>query len=273
MRIFSSSFLRKQESFEGGRKIPAFAGMTTIIIAALLLNAPAQADELKAVRTVTVNGLAKDKIVPDQAHITVNLNAADMELTKAKQTHDQKLQKLMNIVKDFKIDDKKVGTQSSNVSPIYTYETDARGNGKQIFKGYRVQTSVDITVEDTGKLAKLSDTIMKAGFDKDAPQEWGTLMNMYYTLSNPDEIRDEMLVKAIANAKAKADKMAAAVGSKVARVFQINEGGGFSYNPQPVPMMAMMEKSGAGGMADAAIAPPAGEQEVQSTVTVIFELE
>lgn len=243
------------------------------ISSALFVYTPAHADELKAIRTITVNGLAKKNIVPDEAHITVNLNARDMELTKAKHMHDEKLRKLMALVADYRIDKRKVATQSSNVQPLYDYENNpTTGQGTQVFKGYRVQTNVDITVEDTSKVAKLMDNIMQAGFDKGLPPEWGQLINMYYTLSDPQKIQEEMLVEAIANARAKADRMAAAADAKVARVFQMNEGGGFNYNPRPVPMMAMMRRADA-AIAKESIAPPAGEQEVQSTVTITFELE
>ncbi len=240
-----------------------------VLVAAWLVQAPAHADELKAIRTITVNGLAKNKVVPDEAHITVNLNARDFQLGKAKQMHDNKLRKLMALVAEYRIDAKKVSTQSSNVQPIYAYERDpTTGDSKQVFKGYRVQTTVDVTVEDISKIAKLMDSVSQAGFDKGQPPEWGQLMSLYYTLSNPEKIQEEMLVQAIKNARAKADKMADAADAKVARVFQINEGSGFNYNPRPIPMMATMQQS-----AGAAIAPPAGEQDVQSTVTVTYELE
>lgn len=243
-----------------------------IVILLLLIQAPAHADELKAIRTITVNGLAKKNIVPDEAHITVNLNARDLALVKAKAAHDDKLRKLMALVADYRIDKKKVSTQSSNVEPIYNYENNPNTNqNEQVFKGYRVQTTVDITVKDTSKIAKLMDSVMEAGFDKGLPPEWGQLMSMYYTLSDPQKLQEAMLVEAIKNAKIKADKMAVAADAKVARVFQINEGGGFSYNPRPIPMMlASMQRNSS---SDSAIAPPAGEQEVQSTVTVTYELE
>jgi len=247
--------------------------LTTCTIASLLLGAHfAHADELRALRTITVNGLAKNRIIPDEAHVTVNLNASDYQLAKAKDAHDAKLRRLMHLVSDYRIDKRKVSTQMSNVQPMYRYETNPKtGNNEQVFKGYRVQTTVDITVEDTSKLAKLMDDIMKADFDKDAPPEWGQLINMYYTLSDPDKLRDDLLGKAIANAKAKAEKMAAASGAKLSRVFQIQEGGGFNFNPQPVVMMESSSRLDASS--PAAMAPPAGEQEIQTSVTVTYELE
>lgn len=242
---------------------------------ALLLSVPAwaQVQEIRPIRTITVNGNSKQFVVPDEAHVTVNLNAQDMNLATAKDAHDKKLEKLMKIVADHKIDKQKVSTQSSNVHPVYTYETNPKtGGSEQIFKGYRVQSMIDVKVSDTSKLGKLLDVIAKAKFDDQATPEWGNLINLYYTLSEPEKLREELLTKAIGNAKTKADKMASAAGAKVSRVFQINETGGF--NPQPYPVAMLMAGKMAMDSAPAAPgAPPAGEQQIDVTVTVTYELE
>jgi|GEM_PF-2444233 len=240
---------------------------------AVSVSAVAQVQEIRPIRTITVNGYTKQFVVPDEAHVTVNLNAQDMSLSNAKDAHDKKLEKLMKIAADHKIDKQKISTQSSNVHPVYTYETNPKtGGSEQIFKGYRVQSMIDLKVADTSKLGKLLDVIAKAKFDDQATPEWGNLINMYYTLSEPEKIREEMLAKAIANAKSKADKMAAASGAKVSRVFQINETGGF--NPQPYPVAMLMAGAKMAMEAQAAPgAPPAGEQQIDATVTVTYELE
>lgn len=244
------------------------------ICSVLLATVSVHAQELHAVRSITVNGLAKSKVVPDEAHVTVNLNAQNIQLSDAKQTHDEKLQKLMKLVADFHIDKQKVSTQSSNVQPIYAYEQNPKTlANEQVFKGYRVQTVVDIKVEDTSKLAKLMDVVAKAGFEKTPLPEWGNLLSMYYTLSNPDKLHEELLVKAITNAKVKADKMAAAANAKVSRVFQINEAGGFNYQPMPMMLAGAAGKASFDAASAQAVAPPAGEQELQTSVTVTYELE
>ena len=251
---------------------------TLILLAlSLLLSGKSHAAEMVPVRSITVTGFAKRHVVPDEAHLTVNLNSMDAKLAAAKTAHDAKLKKLMSIVDDAGIDEKKVRTQSSSVQPVYRYDHDPKTNrSKRTLEGYRAQTTVDITVGDTSKLGKLMDTVTAAGFEQGANAEWGDLTSSYYSLSNPERIRDEMLAEAIANAKDKANKMAAAAGANVSRVYQINESGAPSFDfPRPMmmraaaPMMAMAKD--AGGSAE--MAPPAGEQEVNASVTVMFELK
>lgn len=248
--------------------------LTVLFLSAALLAAPAQAQELAAIRSITVSGQAQRKVVPDEAHINVNLNAQDKDMAKARAAHQQKLARLLALVDKAGIDEKKVRSQSSNVQPVYTYRNDGKGNNQRVFEGYRVQTSLDITVGDTSKLGGLMDSIARAGFEQGANTEWGNLISVYYTLADPDKLRDDLLVQAIANARAKAERMADAADAKLGAVYQINEQGTSQFVPMLArPAAPMMMKA---GMADAAMteaAPPAGEQEVQSNVTVTYELK
>ena len=238
----------------------------------VMMASPAFAAEMTPVRSITVNGMAKRQVVPDEAHLTVNLNSMEPKVAEAKAAHDEKLKKLMTIVKNAGIDEKKMRTQSSNMQPVYHYDST---NGKSIrtLDGYRVQTNIDITVSDTTKLAGLMDEVSNAGFEKGANQDWGNLTSVYYSLSDPDKIRDEMLVEALENAKDKASKLAVAAGSSIARVYQIQESGTPSFNfPRPM-MMRAAAPMGMDAMAKVSVAPPAGEQEVDANVTVMYELK
>lgn len=237
-----------------------------------LLLPNAYAADLAPVRSITVSGMAERKVVPDEAHITVNLNAQDKALATARAAHDKKLSRVMALVKQAGIDAKKVSTQSSNIQPVYTYRNDGSGNSKRVFEGYRVQTNLDITVGNTAKLAGLMDSIAKGGFEQGANTEWGNLLSVYYTLSNPDALRDEMLAQAIRNARTKAEKMADAAGAEIGGVYQINENGTPQFQPvmAAAPQALMMRAEIA---SDKAMAPPAGEQNVQSNVTVTYELK
>jgi uncharacterized protein YggE len=266
-----------------------------VFLTTLLFASAAYSADMVAVRSITVNGMAKREVVPDEAHVTVNLNAMEPKLSAAKASHDAKLRKLMEIVRDAGIDEKKVKTQSSNIQPVYSYrQVDAKSvkdncvsaadgtpcppvasgmKSIRVLDGYRAQSNIDITVTDTTKVAGLMETIADADFEKGAMQDWGNLLSMYYTLGNPDKIRNEMLGEALKNAHDKAAMMAQAAGSDIMRVYQIQESGTPNFN-FPRPMMAfaaapvMNKAPGGGGMA-----PPAGEQEVNANVTVTYELK
>lgn len=235
------------------------------ILGILAIASAARAD-MVPVRSISVTGMAERKVVPDEAHVIVTLGATQPKMADAKATHDAKLKKLYAIADKNGIDAKHLSTQSSSVQPYYTYD-----NGKQIFRGYRVSTTVDMKLADTNKLGPVTEQIMASGLEEQNQQEYGQLLSTSYTISNPDKLREELLAEAIRNARTKAESMAAAAGAEVARVYQVNEGETPNYAPRPIPMMMAMKAEG--GMARDAVAPPAGEQDIRSTVTVIFELK
>lgn len=263
---------------------PVILGAAIAIISATIASVmvrPAPFAQASQVRVITVNGHANRKLVPDEAHLRVNLNTINLKMAEAKTSHDEKLKKLLDITKAEGVEERKVRTESSTVQPIYEWvqqpvtATMPNPQPKQVFKGYRVQTLLDITVVDTAKVGALMEKITEAGFEQEARTEWGNLLELNYQVSEPEKKRDELLAEAIAAARSKAERMAEASGSKVVGVQSINEGNISPIYPPPMPMMAMaksarMEMDAA---AAAPVTPPSGEQNLEANVNVVFELK
>lgn len=229
----------------------------------------AEIQNMDPVHSISVSGMAERKVTPDEAHLNVNVGATAAKVETAKAEHDKKLRTVMDIAKKAAIDEAQMKTLNSSIQPQYRYE-----NNKQIFKGYRVQTSLDITVKKVEVIGDLMEKLSSAGLETSDSQEWGSLLNVSYTVANPDKVRDDMLADAIKNARSKADNMASAAGGSVGRVIQINEGSAPSFNFPPMPMMArgkVMAMAASDGAAP--MAPPVGEQVVNAQVNVIFELK
>lgn len=252
---------------------------TSIILAALavfagffLLNRPPMMSSMQPLRTISVSGQATKKIVPDEAHLRVNLNSMKPKMVDAKASHDEKLKALLEITKSEGVEERKVRTESSSIQPIYEYVNNGNNGQTRVFRGYRIQTQLDITVVDTAKVGALMEKITNAGFEQGANTEWGNLLDLQYQVSEPEKKRDELLAEAIEIARAKAERMAKAGGSSVARVQQITEGNVSNFNP-PMPVMAMGRMMPQAVMAEeAAVAPPSGEQQLNANVSVVFEL-
>ena len=246
-----------------------------VLIAGLFMAVPAFAEptSLQELRTISVNGQVERLVVPDQAILTVNLNAMKKELSDAKAAHDRKLTQLMAIIRDARISEKKMRANNSNVQPQYeSRRIDKQNRHESFLVGYRVHSNITITLDDTSKLAGLMDTVANAGFEKNDGKRWGNLMNVRYQIGNPRAVRDDMLTEALANAKAKAENLAAASGVELKGVVAIIEGG--STVRPPMPMLrghAMMET--AAFAAAGPVAPPAGEQQLTATVNVTYEIQ
>lgn len=234
----------------------------------------------QAPRTISVSGQANKKLVPDEAHLRVNLNSMKTKMAEAKADHDDKLRALLEIAKSEGVEERKVRTESSNVQPIYEYVNSPitaampiPQQPKREFRGYRVQTQLDITVVDTSKVGVLMEKITEAGFEKDANTEWGNLLELNYQVSEPEKKRDELLAEAIAAARTKAEHMATAAGARVVGVQSISEGNVSPYNPMPMMMMAKGAMMAEASADMAPVTPPSGEENLQASVSVVFELK
>ena len=89
-----------------------------------------------------------------------------------------------------------------------------------------------------------------------------------FSLDDPEAAMAEAREAAMADAKARAETLAAAAGVSVGRPLSINESGGF-FPPVPIFRAEAAVADGAGF--DTAIAP--GEQDITVTVSVVYELE
>ncbi|MDX2094592.1 MAG: SIMPL domain-containing protein [Alphaproteobacteria bacterium] len=258
---------------------PVILGAVIALLSAVaVVRLPAMSGVANAPRTISVTGQANKKILPDEAHLRVNLNAMNLNMAEAKAAHDEKLGTLFEIAKSEGVEEKKLRTESASVQPVYEYVTPPvtatmpNPQPTRVFRGYRMQTQLDITVVDTAKVGALMEKITEAGFEKEANTEWGNLLDLHYEVSEPEKKRDELLAEAIAAARAKAEHMAEAAGAGVVRVQHISEGMVSPYNPpRPMPMMAMT-KMGVAEAQGSAVTPPPGEQDLQANVSVIFEL-
>ncbi len=249
-----------------------------LLILTALVATPVLADELKPIRSITVTGQAERKVVPDMAYLSVNVSATNPDAKQAKSLYDEKMHKVLEVIKDADIDEKKIATQQSGIQP-WCEPDDATATplGKGCKRNYRFSTQLMVTVQPLEKLAALMDKLTPVLEDKaDTQRSWQQALSLNYTISNPEKIRAEMATDAIQNAREKADQMAAAAGASVNSVYQITEGNVPIFN-HPMPVMAMSRMGASNGMAMAApapaAAPPAGEQEVNASVTITYELQ
>lgn len=229
----------------------------------LLLGAnPALADE-KLVRSVSVTGYAEAKLAPDQAKLYVTVNTENRDLNKAKQEQDEKMEKLMRVVKSLKIEegDGNVRTLYANLQPMYDYE---RNTSKPRFRAYWLENQVEMTLDKVEIAGPLMDKLVESGFDN--------IGNIQFTLKEERKKREALMEDALVDARDKAQKMAAALGANLGKPITISESG--SYTP-PIPLMRNMAAMAADAESAQSMPTysPTGVIEIQQTVNVTFAIE
>lgn len=234
--------------------------MMKIVKIALLLALPVVANAQEVpVRSITVYGEAKQEISPDMATLNVSVVAKDRDLQKAKQMHDVRMQDLLKIAGEMQIARGDIKTQYASIQPEYDYK-----ENKQVFREYSITTNLEIGVKRMNTVGQLMQKLVDAKFDQ--------VGNVRYSIDNDISYRDEVMLEALDNAKAKAQKVAERMGVTLGKPISVAQG---YQAPQPVPMVRAMAMESAAMAKDggAGVQPPEGMMQVSATVTVSYEMK
>lgn len=131
--------------------------------------------------------------------------------------------------------------------------------GRQVSRGYVARHHVEVRVDDVSRAGDVLDLAVGAGGT--------TVQGVRFDLKARATLEREALTRAVADARARADAMAAGAGTSVAGILKIEEGARVGGGPEPM-MMRM-------AAADAAPAPPVapGETVIRATVTLTARLK
>lgn len=144
-----------------------------------------------------------------------------------------------------------IQTSSYRIDPQYNYE-----NGQQIFRGYRVEHQLQVTVKDIRKTGQVIDTAVASGAN--------SVSSIQFTVSNPDAFYNQALTLAIQNAQQKAITMARTLGVTLQPVPVVVQEISQQLPPRPIPFQAAMLAQSA----ETPIQP--GENRITATVKVEY---
>jgi len=194
--------------------------------------------------------------VPDVAIISAGVVTRAPTAGAAIQQNSARMDRVLAALKRAGVEDRDVQTSSISLNPEYRYQE----NRPPELVAYSASNQVSIRFRDIRNSGKILDALVAEG----ANQINGPTL----TIDKPEAALDEARVNAVANGRARAELYARALGKRVSRLVSVSEGGGNYYPPPPMPMA---ERSMAAQAADTKIV--AGEQKLQVTVSMVFELQ
>ena len=200
-------------------------------------------------RTVTVTGSATIRSAPDEAVVTLGVQT---QAPTAQGALQQNASRMNDVVKALLRDGVKPGDLATawvNLYPNY----DSSGTA---IVSYSAQNQVNVTVRDLSNVGSVIDDAVGAGANLSS--------GIQFQLSDQNQGVERALAEAVANARAKAEALAAAGDTSLGSVVTITEGSALQYPPIPFAADA--------GRAEAStpISPPTLETQV--TVTVVWSL-
>lgn len=222
--------------------------LLSILTAGALLAAPAVSAETQTGLTVTETASVDAK--PDIARVAFGVVTEDRDPAAASRENARITNAVIDAIRRFGIPREDLETASYRVEPIVNYQ--AR---PPVTTGYRVSNVVNVTQRNLERVGQLIDVGIKAGAN--------VVQGVNFTIEDPTPFRREALVKAIGQAKSKAQLMAENLGVRLGTVISASES---VFYPVPLdrPMYAR---------ADAAPTPiMPGDIEVNATVTITYAI-
>ncbi|HEU4957683.1 MAG TPA: SIMPL domain-containing protein [Sphingomicrobium sp.] len=238
--------------------IAALALAATAIPAGVLAQTqtvPVQLPLISGTR-LDVSAIGEVTRVPDIAIISAGVQTLQPTATAAIEENAARMERVRAALKRAGIEDRDIQTSSINLNPEYQYDQ----NRPPRLTGYRATNTVNVKFRDLKRTGAILDALVAEGANQ--------INGPNLTIDKPESALDEARTKAVANARARADLYARALGMRVVRLISVSEGSGYNI-PPPMPMVAMMaERSGS---ADSKIDP--GTQQLQVSVSMSFELQ
>lgn len=204
--------------------------------------------------TVTVTGDAKQEQANQIAQFTAGVMVLNSDKDKAVSEVNQKVESLIQSVKDFGIPEQDIKTQ--NLS-IYQQEEPITLGGRQKSQpgDWRVSNDVLITLRQVDRASDLADVLTKSG----ATNVYGPNLTVDDTQAAQVALTDQVMQ----NAQEKAEAIAKSSDRKLGKVLSVSETG--TTNIMPMYDRAM---GGGGG-----VPVETGTSTVYKSLTVTFELK
>ena len=203
---------------------------------------------------ITVTGEGKVKYTPDVGYINAGVASEGKTATEAWQKNADAVKKLFDALKGFGIEARDMKTGGLNVSPRYDHPKDKA----PVLVGYTASYDLHVTVRRLNDLGKVLDGLAAAGANRN--------MGVSFGCSDPERLLDQARLKAVQEARKKAEIYATGAGCGLGLVDSITESQ--PYVPRPLEFGAMERTAGEA----AALPIAAGEQEVSVQVSVVYEV-
>jgi len=202
---------------------------------------------------ITISGKGSIFATPDIGQVVITVAREQKTASDAQREATAAANKVVEFVVSKGVKKEDIKTNYS-INPKYNYTKD-RG---QVLTGYEVRQSITLKIRDLDSISGILSGVVERGANE--------VGNLSFTIDNPDALKAEARVKAIKDAKEKADALSKDLGVRLGRIVNFNESGG------EVPM-PMYEKFGFGGAAPAAdpIIMP-GQNEIVSNISITYEI-
>lgn len=208
---------------------------------------------------ISVAGVGEVKVKPDEVMINFGVETRSKQLDDARKQVDSKAAAVINYLKKQGVEERHIKTSYMNVFPIYS-----NGEfGSPSPDMYMAQKTMTVVVRKLDKFDELLSGLYAVGVNR--------VDGISFRAADMEKHQAEARKRAIANAKAKATMLTGELGSKIARVYAIEEGMPGNNGPMVRYKSVMNQEAAMADDSGPSIA--GGEVVVSSMVNVTFLID
>ena len=245
---------------------PVMIVVSVVMVALFALLLAKTRNELATYRTIgrpadvrdtfTIEGEGKVSGAPTLAEISFGLLSEGADVAKIQKENTQKVNGMVAAIKQLGVAEKDIQTSQYSINPKYDYK-----DGTSKIVGYQISQNLNVKLRD---LSKIGDALTQIG------QLGGNQVNgPTFTIDDPSSLQQDARMKALEDARKKAEALSNVLGVKVGHVVTFTES---VNNPlAPTPMMYRDMAVSSAGEAAPAPSIQAGSLDVTSRVSVTFE--
>lgn len=205
-------------------------------------------------RTFDVQGVGKVKVVPDKYTTNFSISEDAKTQKEAKDAANSKQNKALEVLRKLGFEDRDIKTSAFSINPQYDYTT-----GRNVTNGYTASINTTVTSKENAKITAAIDQITEIGIN---------VSGVDIITGDSTQYKAQARLKAIADARQKAQELADASGFALGDIASISENDTPSYQPQYMATDKTM-----GGVANEKTTINPGEQEVIASVNITYYIK
>jgi uncharacterized protein YggE len=224
------------------------------LLGALCLASPALADDPYV---VVVDGEATIEASPDLAYLSMGVEARAPDVQAAAASVAERVEKVLALTRGLSIPDRHVSTAAASVRPEFDYRSNQPDGPRLI--GYVVRRQITVRLEDLDLIGRLTEGALEAGVN--------SMSDAVFDTTRRAELEREAMGRAVADARGRAEAVAAADGARAGKARRLTAMRGAGPRPQ------MMMRESAAMAADQAIQTyQTADLRIEARVQAEFEL-
>ncbi len=203
--------------------------------------------------TLSVSSEGSVTVIPDVGYISLGIETKNADVKEAENENSTTMHAITEALEGLGIEDTDIKTTSYNIYPQYEDYQDEKP------MHYVVSTTIEVTVKNLEDISEAIDVAIDAGANRSN--------SIRFDVLDREASYNEALEDAVANAKSRADVLAAASGVKIVGVVTVNESSSMSSVYYGAARYAMSDTT-----SESAPSISTGDMEITANVSITYEV-